>query len=104
VPPSSLHRRLGRLEVAAAPRGRGCPECGHEPGGPVRLCVAPPRVIGSPDDPNDDPSLDVCAACGFPRVLRVPPPRKIRFDDDDVGAANGRPAPGSAFAGVGEWL
>jgi hypothetical protein len=48
----------------------------------VKLIVAPPRVIGEPDDPDDDPSRDFCSVCGFQRVYRVPPPRKLDRDDD----------------------
>ena len=104
MPCNALDRRLGRLERSNAPRGGPCPQCGHEPGAPVKLCVAPPRVIGEPDDPSDDPSRDICAACGFQWVYRVAPPRKIGFDDGFDAATEHRtlgPEKTPAVAGVG---
>ena len=81
---NALSRRLARLETRRRSERRGgpCPECGHEPGAPIRWRVNPPRVFQHIDDllvpdPDDDPSKDICS-----RVWRVPSPRAMGRDEE----------------------
>jgi hypothetical protein len=53
----NLDRRLDKLE-AALDLARGCPECGHAPGGPVTF------IINTEHDPNFEPKN--CGTCRFP--------------------------------------
>lgn len=81
----NLRGRVGRLEArtAGTHRGaRGCASCGFplpasvQPA-EVRFTVPPPRLIG---EPEDDPSGDVCSACGRRLVYRLAPPRTLGGD------------------------
>jgi hypothetical protein len=53
---SSFDKRLDRLEEAAA-IGTPCPECGHTPGGPVRVTL---NTEPGPLEPDPAP----CRRCG----------------------------------------
>lgn len=81
----NLRGRVGRLEGRCAGTHRGpraCGSCGFplpvsvEPA-VVRFVVPPPRLIG---EPEDDPSGDVCSACGRRLVYRLLPPRQVGAD------------------------